>query len=101
MKTLSSVVFAALLYCLEMLSDLYKKAPWQRPGALPAALDLFASGGGSDGASALAGFRSCTTVFHNKSPAANKDLSYFTTLTPAFLFFFFSTAPPPLSHFQL
>lgn len=36
MKTLGSVFFEALLYCFEMLSDLYNKALWQTHDALPA-----------------------------------------------------------------
>lgn len=103
MKTLGSVVFEALLYCFEMLLDLYNKVLWRtRDAGSRQELDLCGSGGGSDGGSSCAAlhrFRSCT-LFHNKTSVANEDFLYSTTLTPTF-FFFFCMAPPPLSHFQL
>lgn len=50
MKTLGSVVFEALLYCFEMLSDLYNKVLWRtRDAGSRQELDLCGSGGGSDG----------------------------------------------------
>lgn len=102
MKTLGSVVFEALLYCFEMLLDLYNKVLWRtRDAGSRQELDLCGSGGGSDGGSscaALRRFRSCT-LFHNKTSAANEDFLYSTTLTPTFFFLFFwhgSSSPVPL-----